>query len=102
VNALRTLGNEAVWQGERSCNGVAILARNHVPVLTCPTLPGNEALADRAAQNFDGEVSPTAAQKFLHPSRKTKKAQVVSIVQHSLSKKEGSQFSGSLYLVSFL
>ena len=41
VNALRTLGCEAVWQGERSWNGVAILARNHVPVLTCASLPGN-------------------------------------------------------------
>src|SRR5882762_8420397 len=41
VNALRTLGYEAVWQGERSWNGVAILARNHVPVLTCTGLPGN-------------------------------------------------------------
>jgi exonuclease III len=37
VNALRTLGYEAVWQGERSWNGVAILARNQVPVLTCTT-----------------------------------------------------------------
>jgi exonuclease III len=34
VNALRSLGYEAVWQGERSWNGVAILARHHVPVLT--------------------------------------------------------------------
>ena len=41
VNALRTIGYEAVWQGERSWNGVAILARNHVPVLTCSSLPGN-------------------------------------------------------------
>jgi exodeoxyribonuclease-3 len=41
VNALRNLGYEAVWQGERSWNGVAILARNHVPVLTCTSLPGN-------------------------------------------------------------
>ena len=41
VNALRTLGYEAVWQGERSWNGVAILARNHAPVLTCASLPGN-------------------------------------------------------------
>jgi exodeoxyribonuclease-3 len=41
VNALRTLGYEAVWQGERSWNGVAILARHHVPVLTCTSLPGN-------------------------------------------------------------
>src|SRR5436305_14995262 len=41
VNALRALGYEAVWQGERSWNGVAILARNHIPVLTCTSLPGN-------------------------------------------------------------
>ena len=41
VCALRSLGYEAVWQGERSWNGVAILARNHVPVLTCTSLPGN-------------------------------------------------------------
>src|SRR5260221_10295072 len=41
VKALRTLGYEAVWQGERSWNGVAILARNHAPVLTCASLPGN-------------------------------------------------------------
>src|SRR5579864_6245657 len=41
ANALRTLGYEAVWQGERSWNGVAILARNHVPVLTRASLPGN-------------------------------------------------------------
>jgi hypothetical protein len=40
VNALRTLGYEAVWQGERSWNGVAILARNYVPALTCTSLPG--------------------------------------------------------------
>ena len=41
VNALRTLGYEAVWQGERSWNGVAILARHQVPVLTRTSLPGN-------------------------------------------------------------
>jgi exodeoxyribonuclease-3 len=42
VNALRTAGYEAVWQGERSWNGVAILARNHAPVLTCASLPGDQ------------------------------------------------------------
>jgi exodeoxyribonuclease-3 len=41
VNALRTFGYEALWQGERSWNGVAILARNHVPVLTRTSLPRN-------------------------------------------------------------
>ena len=41
VDALRTLGYEAVWQGERSWNGVAILSRDQVPVLTRTSLPGN-------------------------------------------------------------
>ena len=41
ADALRTLGYEAVWQGERSWNGVAILARNHTPVLTRMSLPGS-------------------------------------------------------------
>jgi exodeoxyribonuclease-3 len=54
VNALRTLGYEAVWQGERSGNGVAILARNHVPVLTCTSLPGNPE--DRQARYIEAAV----------------------------------------------
>jgi exodeoxyribonuclease-3 len=37
--ALRELGYDAVWQGERSWNGVAILARHHAPVLTRTGLP---------------------------------------------------------------
>jgi exodeoxyribonuclease III len=41
VHALRGLGYEAVWQGERSWNGVAILARDRAPVLTRSCLPGN-------------------------------------------------------------
>ena len=41
AKTLRALGYEAVWQGERSWNGVAILARHQVPVLTCASLPGN-------------------------------------------------------------
>ena len=41
ASALRSLGYEAVWQGERSWNGVAILARNHAPVLTRSSLPGD-------------------------------------------------------------
>jgi exodeoxyribonuclease III len=41
ASAFRSLGYEAVWQGERSWNGVAILARNQTPVLTRTSLPGN-------------------------------------------------------------
>src|SRR5947207_7481055 len=54
MSALRTLGYEAVWQGERSWNGVAILARNHVPVLTCASLPGNPE--DRQARYIEAAV----------------------------------------------
>jgi exodeoxyribonuclease III len=38
--ALEALGYEAVWQGERSWNGVAILSRQHTPVVTRTSLPG--------------------------------------------------------------
>jgi exodeoxyribonuclease III len=41
AKALQSAGYEAVWLGERSWNGVAILARDHVPVLTRTSLPGN-------------------------------------------------------------
>jgi exodeoxyribonuclease III len=54
VNGLRTLGYEAVWQGERSWNGVAILARHHVPVLTCTSLPGNSE--DHQARYIEAAV----------------------------------------------
>lgn len=54
VKALRSLGYEAVWVGERSWNGVAILARNHTPVLTCTSLPGNSE--DRQARYIEAAV----------------------------------------------
>lgn len=38
--ALRAAGYDAVWKGERSWNGVAILARGCSPVLTRLSLPG--------------------------------------------------------------
>ena len=41
AEALRTVGYEAVWCGERSWNGVAILARDHAPVLIRSNLPGD-------------------------------------------------------------
>jgi exodeoxyribonuclease III len=41
IHPLRSLGYEAVWHGERSWNGVAILARDQTPVLTRSSLPGN-------------------------------------------------------------
>src|SRR5690349_8934418 len=45
---------EAVWQGERSWNGVAILARHHIPVLTCTSLPGDSE--DHQARYIEAAV----------------------------------------------
>jgi exodeoxyribonuclease III len=42
AEALRSAGYEAVWVGERSWNGVAILARAQKPVLTRSMLPGDD------------------------------------------------------------
>ena len=52
---LATLGYEAVWQGEGSWNGVAILARGHTPVLTRSRLPGNPE--DRQARYIEAAVN---------------------------------------------
>src|ERR1043165_3596263 len=54
AQALRKLGYQAVWQGERSWNGVAILARKTTPVLTRSTLPGNPD--DRQARYIEAAV----------------------------------------------
>ncbi len=41
MRALEAAGYQAVWHGERSWNGVAILARGREPVLTRSSLPGD-------------------------------------------------------------
>jgi exodeoxyribonuclease-3 len=53
--ALRALGYHSVWQGERSWNGVAILGRDHEPVLTRTSLPGNPD--DRQARYIEAAVN---------------------------------------------
>ena len=55
AHALRALGYKAVWQGERSWNGVAILARDCEPVLTRSSLPGNPE--DRQARYIEAAVN---------------------------------------------
>ena len=52
---LRKLGFEAVWCGQRSWNGVAILARGVAPVLTRATLPGNPE--DRDARYIEAAIN---------------------------------------------
>ncbi len=72
VHALRNLGYEAVWQGERSWNGVAILARNHTPVLTRTNLPGNPE--DRQARYIEAAAHGfliTSIYLYLPPKRES-------------------------------
>ena len=40
--AIASAGYRAVWRGERTWNGVAILSRNGDPVVTRTTLPGDD------------------------------------------------------------
>jgi exodeoxyribonuclease III len=55
ADALRALGYGTVWHGERSWNGVAILARGQDPVLTRSGLPGNPE--DRQARYIEAAVN---------------------------------------------
>src|SRR5712664_2885004 len=55
ASALRDLGYRGVWLGERSWNGVAILARECDPVLTRSSLPGNPK--DRQARYIEAAVN---------------------------------------------
>ena len=41
IEAIRDAGYDAVWRGQKTWNGVAILARGREPVLTCDVLPGD-------------------------------------------------------------
>ncbi len=55
ATTLRELGYRAVWQGERSWNGVAILARGADPVVTRTSLPGDAG--DRQARYIEAAVN---------------------------------------------
>jgi exodeoxyribonuclease III len=55
ADRLHALGYEAVWLGERSWNGVAILARDRAPVLTRSTLPPEAD--DRQARYIEAAVN---------------------------------------------
>jgi exodeoxyribonuclease III len=55
ADILRSFGYIAVWQGERTWNGVAILARGADPVLTRSILPGSSD--DRQARYIEAAVN---------------------------------------------
>lgn len=52
--ALRGVGYEAVWRGQKSWNGVAILSRGRMPVVTRLTLPGDPS--DRQSRYIEAAV----------------------------------------------
>jgi exodeoxyribonuclease-3 len=54
ITAIRDAGYRAVWQGQRTWNGVAILSKKE-PVLTRRTLPGDKA--DDQARYIEAAVS---------------------------------------------
>ena len=55
AHTLQNLGYRAVWRGERSWNGVAILARERDPVVTQMSLPGDPS--DRHARYIEAAVN---------------------------------------------
>jgi exodeoxyribonuclease-3 len=48
ITAIEAAGFGAVWSGQRTWNGVAVLARSSTPVITRRTLPGD--LGDNQAR----------------------------------------------------
>ena len=55
AQALENAGYSAVWAGERTWNGVAILSRIGAPILTRTSLPGDDA--DRHARYIEAAVA---------------------------------------------
>ncbi|SFK88943.1 exodeoxyribonuclease III [Methylocapsa palsarum] len=55
ITAIEAAGFGAVWSGQRTWNGVAILARNSTPVITRRTLPGD--LDDNQARYIEAAVN---------------------------------------------
>jgi len=65
ADVLEQLGYGAAWKGERSWNGVAILARGATPVLTRASLPGDPA--DRQARYIEAAVGRGAGRRRGRP-----------------------------------
>lgn len=55
AEALEATGYEAVWKGQKTWNGVAILARGHTPVLTRSDLPGDQS--DQQSRYIEAAVN---------------------------------------------
>ncbi len=66
VEALRRAGYESVWNGQKSWNGVAILARGTTPIVTRTALPGDPA--DTQSRYIEAAVSGVLVASFYAPN----------------------------------
>jgi exodeoxyribonuclease III len=66
AKAIRDAGYEAVWRGQKSWNGVAILAR-WPPILTCGALPGGPA--DAQSRYIEAAVKGVLVASLYAPNR---------------------------------
>ncbi len=82
AQTLRSLGYRAVWQGERSWNGVAILARDCEPVLTRSTLPGDPQ--DTQARYIEAAVNGILIASLYLPNGKPSARSEVQFMKLSL------------------
>jgi exodeoxyribonuclease-3 len=65
-DAIEKAGYGAVWRGERSWNGVAILARDNEPILTRTSLPGDPA--DRQSRYIEAAVNGVLVTSLYAPN----------------------------------
>ena len=66
ADAIRRLGYEAVWRGQKSWNGVAILARDAGPVVTRTELPGDSS--DTQARYIEAAVNGVLVASLYAPN----------------------------------
>ena len=64
--AIRGAGYEAVWKGQKSWNGVAILGRGGAPIVTRTELPGDPAGAQ--SRYIEAAVSGVLIASFYAPN----------------------------------
>jgi exodeoxyribonuclease-3 len=65
-HAIRKAGYHSVWKGERSWNGVAILARKREPILIRDVLPGN--IGDKQSRYVEAAVEGIAVASIYLPN----------------------------------
>jgi exodeoxyribonuclease-3 len=66
LDAIRRAGYQAVWQGQATWNGVAILAHRATPILTRSTLPGDPA--DTQSRYIEAAVNGVLIGCFYAPN----------------------------------